>query len=239
MARNKGTFNFAANFEVLTKAPLDARLVVDTKANLIDHTIWEDGSFNVWLYKGITVSVVSDPSTENNGLYFLTDETNYTDYNYWVKLNTTEGIDASGTASVTWQLNNGNNGIMLKDASGNLEVVAFDGSTYANIKAGHLDINTIKIDTLNGALYAVDGSIYASSGTYPLKAYDASIFGNDVTASFTIDHSLNTLKQSITVYDNNNDIIYPELERGLNTNRITFIEPPTGGVNYEIIILGF
>ena len=128
---------------------------------------------------------------------------------------------------------------MLKDASGNLEVVAFDGSTYANIKAGHLDINTIKIDTLNGALYAVDGSIYASSGTYPLKAYDASIFGNDVTASFTIDHSLNTLKQSITVYDNNNDIIYPELERGLNTNRITFIEPPTGGVNYEIIILGF
>ena len=239
MARNKGTFNFAANFEVLTKAPLDARIVVDTKANLIDPTIWEDGDLNVWLYTGITVSVITDPSTTNNGLYFLTDETNYTDINYWAKVNTLGNIDASGTASVTWQLNNGENGVMLKDSSGNLEVVTFDGSTYADIAAGHLDINSIKVDTLNGALYAVDGSVYADPNAGVLKAYDASLATNGITSAFTIDHSLNTLRQQITIYDGNNNVIYPELERGLNTNIITFVEPPAGGIYYEIVIMGF
>jgi hypothetical protein len=88
MSRNKGTFNFSANFEVLAKAPLDARLVVDRKENLITPSIWQDASNNVWLYKGIVVSVVSDPSTQNNGLYFLLDETQYTDYNFWLKIQT-------------------------------------------------------------------------------------------------------------------------------------------------------
>lgn len=88
MSRNKGTFNFSANFEVLSKAPLDARLVVSNKGDLISPSIWQDASSNVWLYKGILVSVVSDPSTENNGLYFLLDETQYTNYNSWFKIQT-------------------------------------------------------------------------------------------------------------------------------------------------------
>lgn len=241
MARNKGTFNFSSNFEVLTKAPLDARLVVDTKANLITPSIWEDIDSNVWLYKGITVSVVDDPSATNNGLYFLLDETNYTDYNSWVKLNAAidASVDPTGTSSPTFQLNNGNNGVILKDSSGNLEIVEFDGSTYANITAGHLNINSIKVDSLNGALYASDGSIYAVSSSFPLKAFQGFINGNDITSAFVVDHSLNTLKQNITIYDNNNNVIYPELERGLNSNTITFIQPPSSGTNYEIIILGF
>ena len=240
MARNKGTFNFAANFEVLTKAPLDARLVVDTKANLIDPVIWQDVATNVWLYNGMTVSVVSDPSVSNNGLYFLTDESQYTDINYWVKVNGSASTDASGTSSVTFQLNNGDNGVMLKDASGNLEVVTFDGSTYANVIAGHLSVNTLRVDTLNGVVYAVDGSLYADPNISSLKAYDAILYGNGTTDDFTIDHSLNTLKQSITIYElATNNIIYPELQRGLNQNVITFIDPPLGGTNYEIIILGF
>ena len=163
MARTKGVFNFASNFEVLTKAPLDARLVVDTKANLVDPNIWKDGDGNVWVYTGIVVSVIADTSS-NNGLYFLLDQDNYTSYDYWLKINTVGDIDASGTPSVTWQLNNGDNGVILKDSSGNLEVVTFDGSTYADIRAGKITVDSIKIDTLNGALYAQDGSIYAIDG---------------------------------------------------------------------------
>jgi hypothetical protein len=145
MGRNKGTFNFAANFEVLTKAPLDARLVVDTKANLISPAIWQDPGTNVWLYKGIVVSVVSDPSTENNGLYFLTDETTYTNYSSWVKVNGTVPSDPSGTSWATFQLNNGANGVVLKDVSGNLQVLTFDGSTYANIKEDLLVLILLKL----------------------------------------------------------------------------------------------
>jgi len=240
MARKHGTFNFAANFEVLTKAPLDARLVVDTKANLISPAIWQDIASNVWLYKGIVVSVVSDPSTENNGLYFLTDETQYTNYNYWVKINALSAADASGTASATFQLNNGNNGVIIKDVSGNLQVVTFDGSTYANIRAGSLNVNSIKLDNLTGAIYAADGSLYAISGSQALLGYEGFIVGNSSTNIFPIVHDLSTLKQVITVWDKtNNEIIYPDVTRGASTNFVSFISPPVGGSNYDIIILGF
>ena len=238
MARNKGTFNFAANFEVLTKAPLDARLVVDTKANLIQTSIWQDGGGNSWLYKGIVVSVVSDPSTSNNGLYFLTDETTYTNPNSWIKVNAVVPSDPSGTSYATFQLNNGNNGVVLKDVSGNLQVVNFDGSTFANIKAGHIDINSIKIDTLNGVLYAQDGSVYAVPGTFGLKAFEGTLYGNGTTKDFVVDHSLNTIRQTISIWDGSS-AIYPELLRGMNSDVIKFSQEPLSGTNYDIIILGF
>jgi len=239
MSRNKGSFNFASNFEVLTKAPLDARLVVATKADLIDPSIWKDTNSNIWLYKGIVVSVTSDTSTENNGLYFLTDENNYTNYSYWSKITSGGSIDASGTPASIFQLNNDSNGVILKDVSGNLQVVTFDGSTYANIQSGALSVSSLKVDSLNGILYAVDGSIYANSSGFVLKAYDGSLFGNGITSDFTVDHSLNTLRQNINIYDNYNKIVYPELERGLNSDVISFGSPIPNGVDYEIIIIGF
>jgi hypothetical protein len=238
MARNHGTFNFAANFEVLTKAPLDARLVVDTKAALISPSTWQDTALNVWLYKGIVVSVTSDPSTNNNGLYYLTDETQYTNYSYWLKINTIGTTDASGTSSATFQLNNGDNGVVLKDSSGNLEIVKFDGSTYANLRAGYININSLKIDSLNGALYAQDGSVYAVPGSFGLKAFEGTLFGNGITKDFTIDHSLNTIRQSISIWDGSS-AIYPDLLRGSNTDTIRFSQAPLAGTNYDIIILGF
>jgi len=240
MSRNKGTFNFAANFEVLNKAPLDARLVVDTKENLITPSVWQDVASNVWLYKGIVVSVVSDPSAENNGLYFLTDETQYTDYNYWLKLGSSLQVDPSGTSWATFQLNNGDNGVILKDVSGNLEVVAFDGVTYANLKAGHLDINSIKIDNLTGSLYAQDGSVYVVPGTYNLLAYRGFILGNGNAYAFPVVHDLSTLDQTISVWEkSSNEEIYPDIIRGSSTNTFVFSTPPGAGVEYDVTIMGF
>lgn len=240
MSRNKGTFNFAANFEVLNKAPLDARLVVDTKENLITPSVWRDVASNVWLYKGIVVSVVSDPSVENNGLYFLTDETQYEDYNYWVKLGSTLPSDPSGTSWATFQLNNGNNGVILKDVSGNLEILTFDGITYANLKAGHLDINSIKIDSLTGSLYAQDGSVYVVPGTYNLLAYRGFISGNGNSTIFPIVHDLSTLDQNISVWEKStNEEIYLDIVRGASTNTFIFSTPPGAGVEYDVTIMGF
>lgn len=238
MTRNKGTFNFAANFEVLTKAPLDARLVVDTKSNLTDPAIWEDSNTNVWLYNGIVVSVVSDPTATNNGLYFLTDEANYNDPASWIKVSAGGDSDASGTSSISFQLNNGESGVVLKDSSGNLEVLNSDGISLANITAGTVEVQSLKIDNLSGALYALDGSILAHGGSYPLLGFDGSINGDGFTVDFSINHNLNTLRQNITIYEDNN-IVYPDMQRGLNTNIIRFSSAPTLNTSYQIIILGF
>ena len=240
MARNTGTFNFAANFEVLTKAPLDARLVVDTKANLISPAIWQDGDSNVWLFTGIVVSVISDPSTENNGLYFLTDELNYTNPTKWSKLGEGIAVDASGTSWATFQINNDENGVILRDASGNLEIVAFDNSTYASITAGHIEGSSLKIDTLNGALYAQDGSVYAIAGSTGLLAFEGTITGNNVTTSFPIIHDLSTLKQNVNIWDETSDeLLYPNIIRGSSTNTIEFSTAPSGGQNYKVNIMGW
>lgn len=95
MTRYKGTFNFAANYEVLAKAPLDAKQLVNTYSDLTTPSTWEDDGGNVWLYNGAIVSVGSDPTTINNGIYYLCDVDNYTDSCSWVKQGASSGdIDA-------------------------------------------------------------------------------------------------------------------------------------------------
>lgn len=93
MARQSGIITISTNYEVKNKAPFDARMLVPTKADLIDGNNW------TWnkTYQGMLVSVAQDPKTENNGLYILKDG-GYTElsngefyYHYlnpesWVKL---------------------------------------------------------------------------------------------------------------------------------------------------------
>jgi hypothetical protein len=239
MARNKGTFNFSNNFEVLNKAPLDARIVVGTKANLIDPSIWRDAANLVWLYKGIVVSVTSDTSTDNNGLYFLTDETQYTDYNYWVKLGAATAADASGTSWSTFQLNNDASGVTLVDVSGNLQIQTPDGS-LANFTAADITIDgSLKIDNLTGALYAQNGNVYVGVPT-AILTFDGSFIGNDLTVDFSVNHMLNTMRQNIEIWDSSsNETIYPGITKGLNIDYISFYTPPTTGTIYNITILGF
>lgn len=83
MARNKGTFQFAANFEVKAAAALDPRAVVATKAELISKETWPYDGDTIYLYKGIVVSV-----QEENTLYMLVDTANIlsTDYSGWKRI---------------------------------------------------------------------------------------------------------------------------------------------------------
>ena len=95
MSRNKGTFNFSANFEPLLKAPLDARQVVGTFADLTDPSTWKDADELVWLYNGLIVGVGNDADPSLNGAYFLKDADNYTNALSWSKLGGGTVIDVS------------------------------------------------------------------------------------------------------------------------------------------------
>lgn len=94
MSRNTGTFNFAANFEGLSKAPIDAKQLVGTYADLTTTATW-CGSGSVWLYNGAMVVVGSDPTPANNGIYWLCDANNYTMTCAWKKAGS--GSGGSGT----------------------------------------------------------------------------------------------------------------------------------------------
>lgn len=83
MARNKGTFQFAANFEVKAAAALDPRVAVATKAELIAKETWPYDGDTIYLYKGILVSV-----QEENSIYMLVDTSKIlsTDYSGWLRV---------------------------------------------------------------------------------------------------------------------------------------------------------
>lgn len=125
MARGKGTFNFAANFEVLAKAPLDARMVVGSYSDLILPATWEDGDGLVWLFDGALVVVSNDPSA---GIYWLKDSANYTDYSSWEKAGTSDADASIGVINV----GDGSANIFAGyDSSGNIQLRTLGGSGAA------------------------------------------------------------------------------------------------------------
>lgn len=89
MARNKGTFNFAANFQVKMQEALDPRIVVGAKSDLINKETWPYDGDTLYLYNNMLVST-------NEGVYRLIDVTKALDADYsgW------ERIDAAAAAQI-------------------------------------------------------------------------------------------------------------------------------------------
>lgn len=83
MARNKGTFTFAANFQVKAAEALDPRVVVENKAELINKETWPYDGETLYLYNGLIVAVSADQA-----LYMLVDKTKalQSDYSGWKQL---------------------------------------------------------------------------------------------------------------------------------------------------------
>lgn len=82
MSRIKGDFNVSNNYEVKRGAPLDARMLVKTRADLIDSSSWSVTG----IYDGMIVAVAKDPVEDNNGIYFLTKAAKINQLDAWLKI---------------------------------------------------------------------------------------------------------------------------------------------------------
>ena len=99
-----GVFKFTGNFDVGLAAPFDTRIISSTKANLTNATFWDLDDGNSYLYKGLVVSVYSDSTDFNNGLWMLLDEYGHTDVNNWMKIGGTGSFSNTyGTFSQYFQ----------------------------------------------------------------------------------------------------------------------------------------
>lgn len=85
MARNKGTFKLSANYEVQMQAPIDPRVLVDTKADLLNKETWPYIGDTLYIYNGLTVAVLDEQE-----IYMLVDKTNALTEGYigWKKVST-------------------------------------------------------------------------------------------------------------------------------------------------------
>ena len=82
MAKNLGTFTFAANFQVKAAEALDPRMVAASKADLINKANWPADGDTIYVYKGLIVDCGSD------GVYRLVDPAKAlnADYSGWERI---------------------------------------------------------------------------------------------------------------------------------------------------------
>lgn len=92
MGRDKGTNDYSNNFEPQVTGLLDARTRVDTKADLLLASTWTSSDGNVYLPRGIRVSVTNDSIAANNGVYMLMDE-DYSVTSNWLQIGGVEKQD--------------------------------------------------------------------------------------------------------------------------------------------------
>lgn len=141
MARNKGTFQFAANFEVKLQGALDPRILVNNKAELINKETWPYDGDTIYVYNGLLVAVAVDKA-----IYMLVDKDRIleADYSGWKQMDvaaaqTVEIIDNLSSSSTTAALS-ANQGRVLGQRVTTLEgkissVYSYKGSkaTYAEL----------------------------------------------------------------------------------------------------------
>lgn len=156
--------------------------------------------------------------------------------NGWLPLgsgDSSTGLSSLGTDSSTWQLNLSNSGVVLQsDGSSNLIIKDGEGND------GTLIVGGLKLGDSTGYLKAIDGSVYIEAGSGLLTA-TGTLAGDNITASFVIDHSINSLNHLVSVYEPTNEVIYPDISIGANSDRITFSAPVPLGTDYRLVIIGF
>ena len=153
MSREKGTFNFAANFELLKKGPLDARMVVSAYSALTNSTTWEDSDSLVWLYDGAIVAVSNDPDFSKNGLYFLKDADNYNLTSSWEKLGAASGSTLNDVQNI------GSGVGVFSGITGttiNLRSIVGSGNTNVALSGDSIIVNSIDSTALQDGILRFD-----------------------------------------------------------------------------------
>lgn len=156
MARNKGQFQFAANFEVKAAAALDPRIVVEKKSELINKETWPYDGDTIYLYKGILVSV-----QEEKAVYMLVDTSKIlnSDYSGWEKLGTdnTNQIEIVDnlTSNATDKALSANQGKVL---IGKINEVTAKISSIYTLKGTVANYDSLPPNPNIGDVYNVDAS---------------------------------------------------------------------------------
>lgn len=158
MARNKGTFNFSANLEPKVQAPLDARTVVDTVAELTQAATWQDTNGDVWLFDGLVVSIA-----QTGELYMLTDKAAYTSAASWKRI---DGGGAEAGVYMVGDISTLTTSSQPTDIKG---ILGTPAALKAAVKAGKvIVVRSNGTDDTQNALYAVQVS-YSSGNTVAIN----------------------------------------------------------------------
>lgn len=87
--RDRGTFNFSGNLEVKKDAPLEARSLVNSYADLVKPETWTDEQGGIWKYDCMLVSCKDRPGK----VYQLSPGADYTKESSWILIGDTSEVN--------------------------------------------------------------------------------------------------------------------------------------------------
>lgn len=87
--RDRGTFNFSGNLEVKKDAPLEARSLVNSYADLVKPETWTDEQGGIWKYDCMLVSCKDRPGK----IYQLSPGADYTKESSWILIGDTSEVN--------------------------------------------------------------------------------------------------------------------------------------------------
>lgn len=226
MAVNKGDIRTSANYDVQIQAPLDARAVRPTKADLINKESWSYDGSTIYAYEGMQVFVEDEKKT-----YYLKDISKLTaaDYSGWELMGTGAGGDIAEEVEVyigdteptedgakLWinpAEEGGGGGGAAVEVVDNLEstdttaaLSANQGRVIADELAGKQDLlmDGINIKTINGEHITGRGNIVIEVGGTPVEVIN-SLESESTTAALSANQGkvLNEGKQDALVSGTN------------------------------------
>lgn len=138
--RDRGTFNFSGNLEVKKDAPLEARSLVNSYADLVKPETWTDEQGGIWKYDCMLVSCKDRPGK----VYQLSPGADYTKESSWILIGDTselnnkvqEFIDSKGAPNGLASLNE--SGIIPSAQLPSLE-------THINNKSNPHEVNKAQV----------------------------------------------------------------------------------------------
>lgn len=220
MARNKGTFQFAANFEVKLQGALDPRILVDNKSELINKETWPYDGDTIYVYNGLLVAVAADKA-----IYMLVDKDKIleADYSGWKQMDaaaaqTVEIIDNLSSSSTTAALS-ANQGRVLGQRVTTLEdkissVYSYKGSkaTYAELPSNAAAGDVWNVEEAHNNRPA--GTNWAWTG----KAWDALGGAIDLSAYYNKTQADAAIKAAVGAEKTLREIADTALDGKITTN---------------------
>lgn len=179
--RDRGTFNFSGNLEVKKDAPLEARSLVNSYADLVKPETWTDEQGGIWKYDCMLVSCKDRPGK----VYQLQPGADYTKQSSWILIGDTSELNSKVQQFIN-----------SKGAPNGLASLNESGIIPSAQLPSYVD-DVIEVDTFSnlpgtgesGKIYIVQDTnlTYRWSGTYYVEISKSLALGENSSTAYSGD----------------------------------------------------
>lgn len=230
--RDRGTFNFSGNLEVKKDAPLEARSLVNSYADLVKPETWTDEQGGIWKYDCMLVSCKDRPGE----VYQLQPGADYTKQSSWILIGDTSELNSKVQQFIN-----------SKGAPNGLASLNESGIIPSAQLPSYVD-DVIEVDTFSnlpgtgesGKIYIVQDTnlTYRWSGTYYVEISKSLALGETSSTAYPGDKGKATTDVVNSLSDNLvNDVLVSQSDKNSVSLTIKSITKNPVKKNKELLLV--